>query len=144
MKASVSGRLQVQLMPIDGADADRLHVSAAADRDPDRVAGLAPPQRLVELLLRADVDAVDADDVIAALEARRPGGAGLVEAVDDHASALGGRVEPEPRPRRAAQHATNRDQLVLDGEELLGGNRQADVRLVPEAERHDADDAAAL
>src|SRR5712692_1351617 len=130
MEASVSGPLLIEPMPIDRADADDLHARAALHRHVDRVAGLALPQRLVELLLRADVDAVDADDLVAALEAGGAGGTGLVEAVDDDAPLPGRRVEAEPRPRAAAHHPAGRDQLVLDGEELLGRDRQAHVRLV--------------
>src|SRR5689334_13061594 len=98
MTASVSGGCAEQPMPVDRAHRNDPHAVVAADRDLDGVAGLPPPQRLVELLLRGHGDAVDADNLVAHLEARRAGRARLVEAVDDDAPGLGGRVEAEPGP----------------------------------------------
>src|SRR5207248_6787352 len=102
------------------------------------------PQRLVELLLRADVDAVYADDAIAALEARARGGADRGEAVDGDAAPVRRGVEAEPRTRHATLHAPRRDQLVLHGQEALERDEEVRVRHLAEAQRADADHFAAL
>src|SRR5512134_624510 len=128
MTPSVSARRWVQAVAVDRAHADDLHAVVAPHGDLDGVAGLAPPHLLVELLLRADPHAVDADDRVAAAEAggaRRPG---LVEAVDHDAARVGRRVEADPRPGPAARHAARRHQLVLDRQERLGRDGQAHVR----------------
>src|SRR5947208_6763194 len=144
MRGSVSVRGAEQAMPVDGAHGYHAHALLAAHRDLDRVAGPPPPERLVELLLRGDADAVDAHDLIALAEARRARGAGLVEAVHEHAPLLGCGVEPEPRPRPAAHHAAGRDQLVLHGQELLARDGQAHVGRLPQPQRDDPHHAAAL
>src|SRR5438067_4320787 len=118
MGASVSGGRAEQAMPIDGPHGDHPHAVRAAHRDLDRLAGLPPPQRLVELLLGAHADAVDADDLVPHPEAGRPRRTRLVEAVHHDPAGLGRRVEPQPRARPAAHHTAGADQLVLDGQQL--------------------------
>src|SRR5688572_29168000 len=93
MRSSVSTGCRVETMAIDGAHADDPHLVVAPHRDLDQIAGLAPPQLFVELLLGGHVHAVDTDDLIAAPEAGSTGRARLVEAVDHDAAGLGGRVE---------------------------------------------------
>src|SRR5258706_4998215 len=106
MSPSVSGGRSEQAMPIDRAHGNHLHPVGAAHLDLDGLAGLPPPERLVELLLRGDADAVDTDDLVAAAEAGRARGPGLVEAVHEDPAVLGGGgIEPQPRPRPAAHHA---------------------------------------
>src|SRR5205823_13990986 len=144
MPPSVSGARTEQAMPIDRAHRNHLHAVGAAHQHLDRLAGLAAPERLVELLLRGDADAVDADDLVAAAEAGRPRGAGLVETLHEHAAVLGGGVEPEPRTRPPADHAPGADQLVLHRQELLGGDGQAHVGRLAQPQRDDAHHAPAL
>src|SRR5262249_29635735 len=119
MTPSVSGARTEQAMPVDGAHRDDLLPLGAAHEHLDRPAGRAPPQRLVELYLRRDADAIHGHDVIAAPESRGPRRARLVEAVHDDAAVIVGRgVEAEPRAWASAHHAAGADELVLDGEEL--------------------------
>src|SRR6185369_9421804 len=144
MRPSVSARWRVQAVAIDGAHADDLHPVVAPHGDVDGVAGLAPPHLLVELFLRGDVHAVDADDQVAPTEAGGPRRAGLVEAVDDDAAGPGRRVEADPRAGPAAHYAPGRQQLVLHRQEFLDGNRQAHVGRLAQAEGDDADHPPAL
>src|SRR6185436_521651 len=144
MSPSVSGARTEQAMPIDRAHGNHLHAVGAANLHLDGLTGLAAPQRLVELLLRGHALAVHADDLVATAEPGRPRGAGLVEAVHEHAALLGGGVEPEPGARPPAHHAARADQLVLHGQELLGRDGQAHVGRRAQPQRDDADDTPAL
>ena len=68
-------------MAVDRADADDVDDLVPHDHHLDDITGLAPPEALVELLLRADAHPVDPDDAVALLEARSAGRPGLREAV---------------------------------------------------------------
>src|SRR5436309_8885285 len=140
---SARGRA-IERVAIHRAHGDDALVAAAAHGHLDGVAGLSAPQSLVELLLRGLAHAVHADDAVAAAKAGRARGPGVVEAVDDDAVGAARRVQPEPRPRPPARHAPGRDQLVLHGHERLDGDGQVDVRRVPQPQRDDADEAAAV
>src|SRR4029450_10836228 len=81
MSPSVSGGRSEQAMSIDRAHGNHLQPVSAPHLDLDRLAGLAPPERLVEMLRRDDGHPGDSDDLVAAAESGRARGPGLVEAV---------------------------------------------------------------
>src|ERR671937_959399 len=133
-------RRAIERVAVHRAHRDDVLVTAAAHGDLDGIAGPAPPEPLVELLLGGHAHAVHGDDAVAAPEAgaaRRPG---VVEPLDDDAVAGGAREQAEPRPGLPARHAAGRDQLVLHGEEGLDRDGQVDVRRVAESQRDDPDE----
>src|SRR5688500_10603472 len=104
-------RRSVQDGAVDGAHGDDADGILPVHGDFDGVAGLPSPHLLVELFLRADADAVHADDLIALPEAGAPGRPRLVEAVDEDAVGIRARVQADPWPRPAARHAPGGDDL---------------------------------
>src|SRR2546425_8544405 len=134
----------IQPVAVDRGHRDDVDLAVALAGELDEVAGAPGPELLVELFLRGDGHAVDAQDAIALTKPgprRRPNRRQLA----DH-EALGqlDSVEPEPRPRRPARDPAGRDQLVLHEHELLDGDRQVHVGRVTEPERGDPHDLAAL
>src|SRR5262245_22361527 len=131
-----------QTVAIDRLDLDHVDAGLALHGHADHVAGAATPELLVELLLRGDGHAVDADDTVAATEAGVARGPERRETVDDDGTVARHGVEPEPGARRTAHHAPGGEELVLHGDEAFDGNGDVDVRRVAEPQRGDADDAA--
>src|SRR3989442_15324556 len=83
--------------------------------DPDDVAGLPPPELLVELLLRAHGDAVDAEDAIALAEAGPRGGADRRQAGPHGALPGGPPGEAQPPARPAADDTARRAHVGFVG-----------------------------
>src|SRR5689334_3019408 len=106
-------RRRVQRVAVHRPHGDDVPEATAADGDGDRVARLASPQPLVELLLRHDGHAVHADDTITETEACGARGAAVAEALDHDTLGSRRRVQAEPRPRGPARPPPAGDQLVL-------------------------------
>src|SRR5262245_41678721 len=124
--------------------ADRFEAGLSDDHELHFLAHRTLPQPRVEIFLARDLLTVQPHDHVAATDADRAGRSERRDAGHGDTAALtGDRVEPEPRPRTTAHHASLVQELVLVLEELLDGDREVDVRLLSQSERRDPDDTAA-
>src|SRR5712691_12446265 len=92
-RSGTSGREWAeQQVAVHGAHGNDVHALLALDGHLHHVAGLAPPELLVELFLADHGDAVHRHDAVALAEAGGAGGPGRREVVDDHTAPDGGGV----------------------------------------------------